>query len=171
MHNSLSSLKPLGLCTVQPYFAKDIQLADLIEWTINQIGRADISISTFSTSEEFLRRLHRMKKEGKVLHCELICDLRAARKTIILKHFMESTFDRVYLCQNHSKVVLLSSGGNSVAIVTSQNQTRGDRYEAGIITRDPYTFSRLKAGLLECRENSILINEINVQPGTDSENK
>ena len=171
MPDSLSSLKPLGSCPVQPYFAKDIQLAGLIEWAIDQIGRADISISTFSTSEEFLRRMHRMKKEGKVRHCELICDLRAARKTIALKHFMESTFDRVYLCQNHSKVVLLSSGSNRVAIVTSQNQTRGDRYEAGIITSDSFTFSQLQAGLRECRINSIPINDFNVQPGTASENK
>lgn len=163
MPNSLSSLKPLGLCTVQPYFAKDIQLADLIEWTINHIGRADISISTFSTGEEFLRRMHRMKKEGKVLQCELICDLRAASKTISLRHFMESTFERVYLCQNHSKVVLLSSGSNRVAIVTSQNQTRGDRFEAGIITSDKFTFSQLQAGLLKCRENSILISDFNEQ--------
>ena len=162
MPNKLSSLKPLGLCTVQPYLAKDIQLADLIEWSINQIGRADISISTFSTSEEFLRRMHRMKEEGKVLHCELICDLRAARKTIALRQFMQSTFESVYLCQNHSKVVLLSSGDNKAAIVTSQNQTRGDRYEAGIITTDSFTFARLKEGLEECRANSILINEFHV---------
>lgn len=171
MTDKFHSLKPLGLCKVQPYISRDIQLADLIEWALTQIGRAQITISTFSTSEEFLRRLYRMKKEGKVSHCELICDLRAARKTITLKNFMESTFDRVYLCQNHSKVVLLSSGSNKVAIVTSQNQTRGDRYEAGIITSDPFTFSQLQAGLRECRINSILIDDFNVQPGTDSENK
>lgn len=163
MLKRLAFLKPLGFCAVQPYFSKDVQLADLIEWTVNQIGRSDIVISTFSTSEEFLRRLHRMKKDGKVLHCELICDLRAARKTISLKQFMESTFDRVYLSQNHSKVVLLSSGSNRVAIVTSQNQTRGDRYEAGIITSDQFTFSTLQAGLHKCRENSIQIKDFNEQ--------
>lgn len=171
MSDKLSFLKPLGICPVQPYISKDIQLADLIEWIVNQIGRADIVISTFSTSEEFLRRMHHLKKEGKVLHCELICDLRAARKTITLKHFMQSSFDRVYLSQNHSKVVLLSSGDNQVAIVTSQNQTRGDRYEAGIITSDKFTFNQLQAGLHECSANSILINDFNVQSGRDSENK
>lgn len=171
MPDKLSFLKPLGICPAQPYISKDIQLADLIEWTVNQIGRADIVISTFSTSEEFLRRMYRMKKEGRVLRCELICDLRAARKTITLKHFMQSTFDRVYLSQNHSKVVLLSSGDNQVAIVTSQNQTRGDRYEAGIITSDKFTFNQLQAGLHECVANSILINEFNVYQGPDSENK
>lgn len=65
MPDKFSFLKPLGLCAVQPYFSKSVQLADLIEWVIEQIGRADISISTFSTSEEFLRRMFRMKKKGR----------------------------------------------------------------------------------------------------------
>lgn len=167
MVDALSALRPLGICKVQPYFSREIQLADLIEWVINQIGRADIVISTFSTSEDFLRRLLRLKKSSKISSCELICDLRAARKTILLKPFMESEFDGVHLAQNHSKVVLLSAAGNNVAIVTSQNQTRGDRYEAGIITTDPFTFSTLHAALKSCCENSVLISDFNVQSGTD----
>lgn len=163
MSGKVSFLKPLGLCAVQPYFSKSVQLADLIEWVICQIGRADITISTFSTSEEFLRRMFRMKQKGLVRSCELICDLRAARKTISLKNFMASTFDCVYLSQNHSKVVLLSSGLNKVAIVTSQNQTRGDRYEAGVVTSDLFTFNTLKEGLKECIANSILISDLNEQ--------
>lgn len=155
------ALKPLGLCPVQSYFSKSVQLADLIDWVIGQAGRADIEISTFSTSEEFLRRLNRFRKAGKIGHADLICDLRAARKTVSLKHFMESVFDRVWLGQNHSKVVLLSCGSVRVSIVTSQNQTRGDRYEAGVITTDPFTFWQLQAGLEECRKNSILINDFN----------
>ena len=168
MKKALSLLKPLGCCSVQPYFSKEISLADLIDWVILQIGAADVVISTFSTSEEFIRRLHRLKKDGKVRRCEMVCDLRAARKTVALHRFMESVFDRVYLSQNHSKVVLLSSGRNAVAIVTSQNQTRGDRFEAGIITTNEFTFKELEVGLQDCiRNHSILINDYNVQSTAD----
>lgn len=171
MTGKLDFLRPLRVCKVQPYFSKDVQIADLIEWIIAQSGKADIIISTFSTSEEFLRRMHRMRKEGKVGTCELICDLRAARKTVALKHFMQQTFDRVFLSQNHSKVLLVSSAALQVAVVTSQNQTRGDRFEAGVISSDPFTFNSLRDGLDLCIHNSILINDFNVLSGTDSKNK
>lgn len=165
----LDELKPLEKSATQPYFSKSIQLADIIQWILDQIGRSSISISTFSTSEEFLRRLHKFKQKDLIGECVLFCDLRAARKTIALKHFMQSTFDRIFLCENHSKVVLLQSDSCEVAIVTSQNQTRGDRYEAGIITTDLSTCAYLRLAFLEMSQNSISINELLFHPGSNSE--
>lgn len=154
-HSCLDQLKPLDECAVQPYFSDRVQLADVIEWILEQIGQADISVSTFSTGEEFLRRLSRMKAGGLVGTCSLFCDLRAARKTVALRHFIRSVFDSVYLCSNHSKVVLLYNAVHAVAVVTSQNQTRGDRYECGVITTDPATFFDLRLGFDALSANSI----------------
>lgn len=165
----LEELKPLEKSATQPYFSKSIQLADIIQWVLEQIGRASISISTFSTSEEFLRRLHKFKQKGLISECFLFCDLRAARKTIALKHFMQSTFDRIFLCENHSKVVIMRSDTCEVAIVTSQNQTRGDRYEAGIITTDISTCVYLKMAFIEMAQNSISINDLLLSTGNNSE--
>lgn len=165
----LEELKPLEKSATQPYFSKSIQLADIIQWVLEQIGRASISISTFSTSEEFLRRLHKFKQKGLISECFLFCDLRAARKTIALKHFMQSTFDRIFLCENHSKVVIMRSDSCEVAIVTSQNQTRGDRYEAGIITTDISTCVYLKMAFIEMAQNSISINDLLLSTGNNSE--
>jgi len=165
--SALFQLKPLYKCAIQPYFSKRIQLADIIEWIIRQIGHVHLVISTFSTSEEFLRRLDKMKTSLKILHCQMFCDLRAARKTILLKHFIESVFDEAFLCENHSKVVLLFNDKFHVAIVTSQNQTRGDRYEAGIITTDDFTFDCLNREFCAMAENSISISQLNVQSGTN----
>ncbi len=156
----LKSLMPLDKCASQPYFSNRIQLADLIEWVVGQIGRADIRISTFSTSEEFLRRLYRMKCRDLIGSCTLVCDFRAARKTLALHAFIKSVFDAVFLCGNHSKVVLLSSATCKVSIVTSQNQTRGDRYEAGIVSNAPATFSRLSETFRTMTENSYSIDEL-----------
>lgn len=168
-NKALAELKPLESAATQPYFSKSIQLADIIQWIIDQIGRSSIRISTFSTSEEFLRRLYKLRQGGLIGDCELFCDLRAARKTIALKHFMQATFDRVHLCENHSKVVLLCADSCSVAVVTSQNQTRGDRYEAGIITTDQSTCAYLSAAFVEMSQNSIPINELLFHPGSNTE--
>lgn len=147
MHSrDIPGLMPLEKQPLQVYFSDSIQLAQVIDWVVSQTGPADVVISTFSTSEEFIRRLWRLKKQGMILSCRMFCDLRAARKTISLARFMESVFDTVAMCQNHSKVVLLSNATRSVAIVTSQNQTRGDRYECGVITTDTPTVNKLRLG-------------------------
>lgn len=156
----LNDLMRLEKCGLQPYFSNRIQLAEVIEWVLDQIGPADVLISTFSTSEEFLRRLHRLKNSGRVLSCSLFCDLRAARKTVSLYHFIKSVFHSVHLCENHSKVVLLSNEHHDVAIVTSQNQTRGDRFEAGVITSDPHTFYNLRLGFDAMAEKSLSIDDL-----------
>lgn len=158
--SALGRLMPLAQCVLQPYFSNGIQLADVIEWIIAQTGPVDIAISTFSTSEEFLRRLARLKSRGEISGCSLFCDLRAARKTMALYHFIKSVFERVHLCENHSKVVILSNPLHRVAVVTSQNQTRGDRYEAGVITTDPLTVSRLRLGFDAMALNSLSLDDI-----------
>lgn len=161
------NLIPLEKCAVQPYFSNSMQLADVIEWVLNQTGPAHLQISTFSTSEEFLRRLFRLKKKGRILSCSMFCDLRAARKTVSLYHFIKSVFDRVFLCENHSKVLILSNDAFNVAVVTSQNQTRGNRFEAGIITTDPITISNLRLGFDALASNSLSIDELVVHTGNN----
>ena len=146
------------LCAVQPYFSKGISLAGLLEWILRQTGPAEVMVSTFSTSEEFLRRMARFKSMGMVTKCSLFCDLRAARKTTVLAHFIKGVFDKVALCQNHSKVMLVSNDSFRVAVVTSQNQTRGDRFEAGIITTNQSTFFNLRLGFDRLAENSMSVD-------------
>lgn len=129
-------LKPLAHSPLQAYFDNRSQLADVIEQVLRQIGPAALVISTFSTSDAFIRRLHRLKNAGLVTSCSLYADLKACRKTVLLAGFIKQVFDDVFLCQNHSKVVLLNNDAHHVAIVTSQNQTQGSRTECGIITAD-----------------------------------
>lgn len=154
----LNILQPLGSRPLQAYFSNRFQLADIIEEVLGQIGNANIIISTFSTSEEFLRRIWRLKNNGRVLSCALFCDLRAARKTVALYHFIKSVADSVHLCENHSKVVLLYNDHHKVSIVTSQNQTRGDRFECGIVTDDLSIYYQLREGFKALQDKSVEID-------------
>lgn len=157
-NKALDELMPLSECAVQPYFSNSIQLAEIIEWVLGQTGPAGMVISTFSTSEEFLRRIARLRKRGGLVSCSLYCDLRATKKTAGLYHFVKGVFDKVALCQNHSKVVLVYNDSFRVAVITSQNQTRGDRFEAGIITTDRHTFFNLRLGFDRLASKSVSLD-------------
>ena len=143
---------------VQAYFSNTVQLADVIASILEHIGASKIVISTFSTSEEFLRRIWRLRKEGLITSASLFCDLKAARKTVHLYTFITSIFDSVYLAENHSKVVLLGNNRYRVAIVTSQNQTRGNRFECGIISSSPELYNTLAQGFTEMQDKSLPID-------------
>ncbi len=140
---------------LQAYFSNTTQLADVIASILEHIGKAEIVISTFSTSEEFLRRIWRLREEGKITSASLFCDLKAARKTVHLYKFITSVFDTVYLAENHSKVVLLGNNRYKVAIVTSQNQTRGNRFECGVISSSRELYNQLAQGFAEMQDKSL----------------
>ena len=154
----LNILQPLESRPMQAYFSNRFQLSDIIEEVLGQIGNANIIISTFSTSEEFLRRIWRLKNDGRVLSFSLFCDHRAARKTLSLYHFIKSLADNIYLCENHSKVVLLFNDAHLVSIVTSQNQTRGNRFECGVVSTDNHLFYQLKEGFNALQDKSLDID-------------
>ncbi len=49
---------------------------------------------------------------------------------------MTETFDVVKLSLNHSKIILVANDEWLVSVITSQNQTYGDRAECTFITTD-----------------------------------
>ena len=129
-------LKPLSDVPLQAYLDNRLQLFDVLE--------AKVYVSTFSTSEEFLRRLFSLRKRQLILHSVLMADLKAAKKTVNLYTFMSSVFDDVYLTENHSKILLIENDHWMVTVVTSQNQTRGNRTECAMITTQPDIFLTLR---------------------------
>lgn len=130
-------IKPLSKAPLQAYLDNRIQLFDVIEKILSETGPAEIYISTFSTSEEFLRRIFRLRKRGWLMRATMLVDLKASRKTVNLYTFISGVFDDVYLAENHSKVILIKNAKWTVSICTSQNQTRGNRTESGMISTDP----------------------------------
>lgn len=137
-------IKPLSGAPLQAYLDNRVQLFDIIEQILSETGPAEIYISTFSTSEEFLRRIYKLRQKGRLTKATMLIDLKASRKTVNLYTFISNVFDDVYLAENHSKVILIRNSKWMVSICTSQNQTRGNRTESGMITTDPRIYLDLQ---------------------------
>lgn len=137
-------LKPLSESQHQAYLNDILQVADVLQWILDQTGPADIKISSFSISEEFLRRIYFIGKKNLVRSLEIVLDHKATNKTLLLWPFIAQTVRNCYLSTNHSKVLLVSNDKWKVAMVTSQNLTRGNRYESGFLTTDPSVFASLQ---------------------------
>jgi HKD family nuclease len=82
-----------------------------------------------------------------VLKSVLLADLKASKKTYRLYKEMQQNFDAVYLSQNHSKVVLVQNDEWTVTVISSQNQTYGDRAECTMVTTSQQSFLELFSGL------------------------
>lgn len=152
-------LKPLAKCPLQSYLGKGLHTLGLLGWILEQTGRADVYISTYSTSDAFLRGFYNLRKKGLIGHSILLADLKASKKTVKLYREMQSCFDSVYLSMNHSKVVLIQNDHHLVTVISSQNQTYGDRAECTIVTTDQEVFLQQFSGFKDIvDDNSIQLN-------------
>lgn len=154
-------LKPLQPEQTQCYLTNTLQVADIIEWTLAQIGKSTIWQTSFSISEEFLRRLYFISKSGNVEAIHLILDFKATQKTLRLWAFITQVIKHAYLADNHSKVILIRSEKMSVAIITSQNLTRGNRNESAVVTTDTAIFNSMLADIENLIKNySVPLSEL-----------
>ncbi|MEE0977825.1 MAG: C4-dicarboxylate ABC transporter [Muribaculaceae bacterium] len=136
-------LHPLAETPCQAYLSNSLQVADVLKWILEQTGPADVQMTSFSISEEFLRRIFFIEKENLVRRLDIVLDFKATNKTLILWPFIAQTVRNCYLADNHSKLLLVSNDQWKVAVVMSQNLTRGNRYESGSITTDSAVFDAL----------------------------
>lgn len=127
-------LRQLATHPLQSHLGRGLHTLGLLGWILDQTGPAEVYVSTFSTSDAFLRGFYNLKKKGLVTKSVLLADLKASKKTYKLYKEMQQNFDAVYLAQNHSKVVLVQNDEWTVTVISSQNQTYGDRAECTIIT-------------------------------------
>lgn len=158
-------LKPLAEHPVQCYLTNTLQVADVVEWVLEQVGKATIWQTSFSISEEFLRRLYFIEKSGKVGAIHLILDFKATQKTLRLWPFLTRVIEHTYLADNHSKVILIrAETGETVSIITSQNLTRGNRNESAVVTTDPAVFATFYESLTDIMKNhSVPLSELFAQ--------
>ena len=139
-----SVLHPLAGTPYQAYLSNVVQVADVLEWILQQVGKSEVWQTSFSISEEFIRRLYFIEKSGNVSSFSLVLDHKATNKTFKLWSFISQVIHHTYLADNHSKILLVKSeAGDTVSVVTSQNLTRGNRAEAAFVTTDPNIFNTL----------------------------
>lgn len=155
-------LKPIRENPYQAYLSNALQVADILDWVLKQLGKCEVWQTSFSISEEFIRRLYFIEKSGLVTKFNLVLDHKATNKTLKLWAFITQVIDTTYLADNHSKVLLVrSEQGEMVSIITSQNLTRGNRYESAVITTDKDIFNTLHAQIQDLITNhSVPLNDL-----------
>ena len=147
-------LRPLKETPFQAYLSNAVQVADILEWILAQVGIAEVWQTSFSISEEFLRRLFFITKDKRVTRINLVLDHKATNKTLKLWAFITQVIERTYLADNHSKILLVKSErGDTVSVITSQNLTRGNRHESAFISTDPAIFAELFAQVSDLIQN------------------
>ena len=153
-------LKPLADTPNQAYLTNALQVADVLEWILQQVGKSKVWQTSFSISEEFLRRLFFIEKGGKV-----VLDHKATNKTLKLWSFICQVMKRTYLADNHSKILLVESeAGDTISVVTSQNLTRGNRHESTFISTDKAIFAALHGQVTDLIQNhSVPLNDLFAQ--------
>lgn len=155
-------LKPLESCHEQAYLSNAIQVADILDWIIKQFGSVEVWQTSFSISEEFLRRLYFINKRSKgISKYKLLLDFKATKKTLSLWPFICQTISEVYLADNHSKILLAKNEKGCVSVITSQNLTRGNRAESAYITTSKIIFQNLKEQIEDVINNhSLTLHEL-----------
>ena len=153
-------ISPFDKATTQAFITNALQVADILEWIFSQFTanptthRIKVYQTTFSISEEFMRRMHFIRKKNPLAHFTVIIDRKALQKTFQLWKFISEVYDKVYIADNHSKILLVDFGQNHVAMVTSQNLTRGNRAESTVISSDDKLFFPLLADFNDIRTNN-----------------
>lgn len=155
-------LKPLDECHSQAYLSNALQVADVLEWILLQVGRSTVWQTSFSISEEFLRRLFFIEKSGMVKEFNLVLDHKATNKTLKLWAFIDQVIERTFLADNHSKILLVESdAGHTISVITSQNLTRGNRCESAFISTEKGIFLNLKRQVEDLIKNhSVPLNDL-----------
>ena len=156
-------LKPLCEKTTQCYLGREVHVAGLLDWILNQTGPARVIVTTFSTSDDFLCSFIRLRKQGLIKFSTLLADFRASKKTHQLGSFMRHAFDIVRFAENHSKLMLVSTPNMQVTVLTSQNQTYGSRYESTMVTTDAEIFDYFEKELGEVLRKSVSYEQWNSQ--------
>ena len=155
-------LKPIREKPYQAYLSNALQVADVLDWVLQQLGKSEVWQTSFSISEEFIRRLFFIEKSGLVTRFNLVLDHKATNKTLKLWAFITQVINTTYLADNHSKVLLVrSQKGEVVSIITSQNLTRGNRCESAVVTTDLNIFNTLHGHIQDLIKNhSVPLNEL-----------
>ncbi len=155
-------LKPIREKPYQAYLSNALQVADILDWVLKQLGKSEVWQTSFSISEEFIRRLYFIEKSGLVTKFNLVLDHKATNKTLKLWAFITQVISTTYLADNHSKVLLVrNEQGEMVSIITSQNLTRGNRCESAVVTTDQDIFATLHAQIEDLIKNhSVPLNDL-----------
>lgn len=160
LENVRRLIKPLACSKVQAYLSSEFQLYHLLDFILEETGPSSVILTTFSVSEEFVRKLLQMKEKGLISRMVIIADHRTAVKALRLTLFTNNIAEELLLGNNHAKVLLIENKDWKVSVVTSQNQTRGNRIECGMICTLPEIYDDLLRAVKDEQKKMIDANAV-----------
>jgi len=99
-------------------------------------GKADITITSFSISEQFLRALKKAKENGYINLITGVFNVAVRRYKTDLMFFAANLFDEIYVGNFHLKIFLIKNDKFSITVNQSANATPNPAHEAGVICTD-----------------------------------
>jgi hypothetical protein len=116
---------------------------DLLLYTLNQTGPAEVLISTWSISEIAIRQIVQKHTEGIIKSIRFLIDPRIKVRNPKPLQMLAANFDyKLKAC--HAKVTLIGNESWNISIIGSANLTNNPRIERGIIFpfREVYEFDK-----------------------------
>lgn len=117
------------------YLNQEVQSHNVFDYMLDRLEGADrMTISSFAITEAYVRRIIRNRE--RIGHIDLILDFTIASRNPRISMYAAKNVDNLFLVNNHSKVIYIEKGTQSMAAVMSNNATNNHRFESGVIILD-----------------------------------
>lgn len=111
-------------------------LHQLLEYLLRRIGPCRLWMTTWTITEEPMRVLLSLIREGLILELNAVLDYRIERRKPEAFQLASNIMTRICLTKCHAKVVVLRNEKWNVTILTSANFSKNPRIEVGTIFTD-----------------------------------
>lgn len=111
-------------------------LHQLLEYLLRRIGPCRLWMTTWTITEEPMRVLLNLIREGLILELNAVLDYRIERRKPEAFQLANNIMTRICLTKCHAKVVVLRNDTWNVTILTSANFSKNPRIEVGTIFTD-----------------------------------
>ncbi|MFN3758452.1 MAG: hypothetical protein ACK4SF_04475 [Algoriphagus aquaeductus] len=109
-------------------------LHDMIAMTCQKIGPSRLFLSTWTITEEPMRVLFQLIREGWITELNCLFDYRIEKRKADAFQLAKVNASKVKLSKSHAKVAVLISNDWGVSIVGSANLSKNPRIEAGVLS-------------------------------------
>ena len=110
---------------------------DLLFHLLRQTGPADVTIATWSMTEDSVRMLVQGLQSGLLRSMRLLIDSRVTRRNASAYAFVMAHADQVRVTACHAKVTVIQNEQWAIAINGSPNYTNNPRIESGVVSVSP----------------------------------
>lgn len=143
-HRMGTSLKELEKCISElvPDQAQQFATAgrwsqhQLLEYLLRKTGPCRLWMTTWTITEEPMRALLMMLREGLILELNAVLDYRIEKRKPEAFQLASQLITRIKLTKCHAKLLVLKNENWNVTVLGSANFSKNPRIEAGVIFTD-----------------------------------